>query len=893
MSNKSDQYLKPYAYRDLLFIRWRFSEVRPSILRVFINDLEVPKPIFGIMLKDNTECLLIAFVTNLSTFKKATIKICNESGEKIITSTGQVLKPFTGDDFKSLPLRDRLRIWEGLLHKVQKTFPAIPGEVVRQIVSSTATKDAFCLQLTQGILYFRTSWPNTQHSRIIDTQISLTFMDGNEKFESIKSLIDDKWIHCVLSIPNTSKNNEILITLNDGNKKTVVLKLFNVPKPTLDELQNNNIYLKQYGGNKALVSTYVQQRLHNCKLESLPVYKPENDASNPIYTAIDWALNISGFGLLISGWIIDINHRIQSIHFYQMKEKCIDLLINSIEVSRPDIYLNYHKRGFYLKSCALGFLRLYTEPWNKPNNINIDFTMKLVSGLEYRLPSVKIKPLDPKDLLSTDVCFAILEMQKTQKNHIQQSKLFIIQQSLSNWFKNSDPFLQLNSTQLINDLLYLTIETAVFIPNAGLFLSGWKIDPGSNIQSIKVIDDLFNSVEISDKLIITPRPDVYNHFSEKGHSFNNNQLGFHCLVPLSSNKIMASISYFKIKCISGEVYRLPIKTEEAKLNDSLSYIKKLLLTFNKRHTNLRTLLDECIGPAVKTLWEYRTLPDLKLTETSFGKLPNKPIVSIIVPLYGRIDLLQHQLCLIADDSDFQENELIYVLDDPTLYTSLIDMCQDIAPLFNVPFKLVFGGYNMGYGGANNLGAQLAIGDYLVFLNSDIMPKECGWLEQLTSIYKILPKAGVIGTKLLYADGSIQHAGMKFENSNIIDGLWLNDHPLKGHPNKYNSDAQHIQKISITGACIMLKKTIFHEIGGFSEDYIIGDFEDSDLCLKSHNSGYHNWYIPSVELYHLERQSQSTPANCQWRYHLTLYNCWLHTQKWGALIHEIKTKGDKK
>jgi GT2 family glycosyltransferase len=87
--------------------------------------------------------------------------------------------------------------------------------------------------------------------------------------------------------------------------------------------------------------------------------------------------------------------------------------------------------------------------------------------------------------------------------------------------------------------------------------------------------------------------------------------------------------------------------------------------------------------------------------------------------------------------------------------------------------------------------------------------------------------------------------------------------------------------------MMVSRELYDDVGGIDEEYIIGDFEDSDLCLKLHAKGFKNYYIPGVELFHLERQSLSLNHNHgeQGKRNQTLYNCWLFNQKWEQYILE--------
>ena len=82
---------------------------------------------------------------------------------------------------------------------------------------------------------------------------------------------------------------------------------------------------------------------------------------------------------------------------------------------------------------------------------------------------------------------------------------------------------------------------------------------------------------------------------------------------------------------------------------------------------------------------------------------------------------------------------------------------------------------------------------------------------------------------------------------------------------------------------MIDAALYEAVGGLSEDYIIGDFEDSDFCLRAVAAGRRNWVALDIELYHLERQSQDRIGEALWRANLTLYNCWQHHQRWAAQL----------
>jgi GT2 family glycosyltransferase len=81
--------------------------------------------------------------------------------------------------------------------------------------------------------------------------------------------------------------------------------------------------------------------------------------------------------------------------------------------------------------------------------------------------------------------------------------------------------------------------------------------------------------------------------------------------------------------------------------------------------------------------------------------------------------------------------------------------------------------------------------------------------------------------------------------------------------------------------MMLERELFFDLDGFDSQYLIGDFEDSDLCLRVYQQGKKNYLLNDIELCHIERQSQNIDTVDQWKQNLTLYNGWLYTRRWQA------------
>ena len=151
---------------------------------------------------------------------------------------------------------------------------------------------------------------------------------------------------------------------------------------------------------------------------------------------------------------------------------------------------------------------------------------------------------------------------------------------------------------------------------------------------------------------------------------------------------------------------------------------------------------------------------------------------------------------------------------------------------------------------NNIGAQAARGEVLVFLNDDVEPLESSWLERLVAQAE-RPDVGVVGAKLLYPSGSLQHAGVVV---GISDGC--------GHVGRGVFDVRYWPWLemtrdvaAVTGACMAMRAAVFHEIGGFSNEFPV-NYNDTDLCLRARQAGYRVICDVGALLQHLECQTRS-------------------------------------
>jgi len=161
------------------------------------------------------------------------------------------------------------------------------------------------------------------------------------------------------------------------------------------------------------------------------------------------------------------------------------------------------------------------------------------------------------------------------------------------------------------------------------------------------------------------------------------------------------------------------------------------------------------------------------------------------------------------------------------------------------YRIILLDKNIGYSAGNNIGAKAAKGEHLVFLNNDMVVCH-RWLQPLLKELK-KRNTGIVGAKLLFPDKKIQHAGLS---------TFFNMYPFSRKyrvPQEKDMEKTPVKVMAVTGACLGIRKDLFHKVGGFDERFKLV-FQDLDLCYKVLKKGKNVVYRPDAKLYHYESLS---------------------------------------
>jgi len=222
--------------------------------------------------------------------------------------------------------------------------------------------------------------------------------------------------------------------------------------------------------------------------------------------------------------------------------------------------------------------------------------------------------------------------------------------------------------------------------------------------------------------------------------------------------------------------------------------------------------------------------------------------SIVIPVHNGWTLTRTCLDALAGQDLGTDTEIIVVDDASTDETRhrLADRLRQAearGPRLTVVTHLI----NTGFAGACNDGAARAGGTYLVFLNNDTVP-EPGWLEALVNHADEHPAAAAVGAKLLYPDGTVQHAG-------VVIGQDRNPHHVyQGFPGTHPAVNRSRRFQVVTAACMLVRADAFRQAGGFNTGFRNGH-EDVDLCLRLGEAGYDIRYCHEAVVTHLESVSR--------------------------------------
>jgi len=346
---------------------------------------------------------------------------------------------------------------------------------------------------------------------------------------------------------------------------------------------------------------------------------------------------------------------------------------------------------------------------------------------------------------------------------------------------------------------------------------------------------------------------------------------------------------------------LKAKLSHRKNPPGYGHLEKIVAAYNKwrtEHPELAKIDDEIKAALVPKIPRISQPEPEKSLETTAAReaavvAPHTPIasiplaslgfprheevdVSIIIPVFNQLEYTHACLASLQSVEEQPPFEVIVVDDCST------DGTREIIP--QIPGVVYLrNDSNCGFVVSCNRGATAARGKYLVFLNNDTVVKR-GWLTALLDTFKEEQRAGIVGSKLVYADGRLQEAGGIIWQDASGWNYGKFDDPE-------NPEYNYLREVDYcSGAALMVPKALFESVGGFDSRYAPGYYEDTDLAFKLRRAGYKVLYQPLSEVIHYEGATGGTDLRAGAKKYQDI-NCSTFAETWADELKKKPANGD--
>ncbi|MBI3156005.1 MAG: glycosyltransferase family 2 protein [Burkholderiales bacterium] len=228
-----------------------------------------------------------------------------------------------------------------------------------------------------------------------------------------------------------------------------------------------------------------------------------------------------------------------------------------------------------------------------------------------------------------------------------------------------------------------------------------------------------------------------------------------------------------------------------------------------------------------------------------------PLVSLIVPTRDGLDVLRKCIESIVERTTYPTYEIL-VVDNQSSDPAALAYLDELPARSGGRVRVLRHDAPFNFSAINNAAAAQARGSVLGLINNDIEVISPGWLDEMVG-QALRPEIGCVGAKLYYPDDTVQHGGVVLGIGGVAG------HAHKHFPRDaegYFSRLQVVHNVSaVTGAALVVRKSVFDEVGGLDAEHLVVAFNDVDLCLKVQAAGYRNLWTPFAELYHHESRTR--------------------------------------
>ncbi|MCX6752832.1 MAG: glycosyltransferase [Candidatus Nomurabacteria bacterium] len=367
-----------------------------------------------------------------------------------------------------------------------------------------------------------------------------------------------------------------------------------------------------------------------------------------------------------------------------------------------------------------------------------------------------------------------------------------------------------------------------------------------------------------------------------------------CHLSLYRKSIIDNIGGFRKGFEGSQDYDLVLRFIEKTNSSKIFHISKILYHWRKvvgstaGSINAKSYANEAAKKALNEYFERNNIRG----DFSYGKFKGSyrgkreilgnPKVSIIIPFRDEVQVLKNCVSSILEITSYKNYEVILV-DNNSKEKETSSYLESLNKIENINILKYEKEFN--FSAINNFAVNFVKSEYILFLNNDTEVIEGEWLSSMLEHIQ-RKEVGAVGAKLLYFNDTIQHAG-------VVLGLGIASHPFKKYNLNSHGYAGFLDVIrnysAVTGACLLTKKSLFLEVGGFDEVNLPIAYNDVDFCLKLRQKNYLIVYTPYSILYHYESLSRGFDEDLKFKnpekYKRVLFERNYMENKWKEVIEK--------
>jgi len=372
---------------------------------------------------------------------------------------------------------------------------------------------------------------------------------------------------------------------------------------------------------------------------------------------------------------------------------------------------------------------------------------------------------------------------------------------------------------------------------------------------------------------------------------------FVCHLSAFRRSLLTEIGGFRIGFEGSQDHDLVLRASRATSPERIRHVPSVLYHWRLREDGSfsNTQLKRCVDASRRAVQEHlqlipggvgaRVVPNPRVPNYHRVQWPLPPVlprVTVIIPTRDHANLLHKCTHGVLHETEYDNIELL-VVDNSSTEIATLELFAELEALPNAYVLRDDRPFN--FSALNNVAAFAATGEVLVFLNNDIEIIEPGWLKEMVS-HALRPGIGAVGARLLYKDGTIQHAGVALGIGEFANGPGIAGHfGLRESRNDEGYFAHSVLSRTVcanTAACLAVRRETFLKIEGFDEFHLPVAFNDVDFCLRLREIGLRNVWTPFAELLHLESATRGDDDAPDKRARATLEGRYMR-KRWGYLL----------